>query len=81
MTILHMYSNILISINGLNIMVTLGVYFEYIKILKFFINYIMPILQVYPSYFITLLKIIAKSIYYYLHYYIIYFYKLNIIKN
>jgi hypothetical protein len=55
MIILHMYSSIIISINGVNIMVTLGVYFEYIKILcKIFIKYIMPILQVYPSYLIIL---------------------------
>jgi len=49
MTILH----IIIRINDLDIMVTLDVYFEYIKILhKMFTKYIVPILQVYPSYFI-----------------------------
>jgi len=42
----------IISINGLNIMVTLDVYFEYIKVLrKIFTKYIVPILQVYTSHF------------------------------
>ncbi len=51
-----MYSSIIISINGLDIMVTLiGVYFEYIKFLcKIFTKYIVPILQVYPHLFIIL---------------------------
>ncbi len=69
-----MYSNNIIDINGLNIMVTLiSVYFEYIKILcKIFIKYIVPILQVYPNHIIILLKIIKNDTYYYLHlYYII----------
>jgi hypothetical protein len=45
-------------------MVTLYVYLEYIKILhKIFTKYIMPILQVYPNYFIILLKIITNDIY------------------
>jgi hypothetical protein len=57
MTILHMYSSIIISINGLNIMVPLDVYFEYIKILyEIFIEYIVAILQVHPSYLVILLK-------------------------
>ncbi len=30
--LLHVYSCIIININGLNIMVTLGVYFEYITV-------------------------------------------------
>jgi len=52
-------------------MVTLGLYFEYITILfKTFTKYIMPILQVYPSYFIILLKIITNDIYYYVILYI-----------
>jgi len=56
-TILHVYSIIILSINGFNIMVTLiNVYFEYIKILcKIFTKYIVPILQVYPHHFIILL--------------------------
>jgi len=64
-----MYSSIIISINGLNIMVTLiNVYFEYIKILcKIFTKYIVPILQVYPNHFIIFLKIITNDIYYYLY--------------
>jgi hypothetical protein len=54
--ILHMYSTIIISINGLDFMITLYVYFEYIKFLrKIFTKYIAPILQVYPSYFIIFL--------------------------
>jgi hypothetical protein len=42
-----LYSSVIISINGFNIMVTLiNVCFEYIKILsKFFTKYIVPILQ------------------------------------
>jgi len=61
------YSDIIIiSINGLNIMVTLSVYFKYIKILcNIFIQYIMPILQVYPNHFTILLKIITYEIYYF----------------
>jgi hypothetical protein len=54
-------------------MVTLDVYFEYIKIIhKMFITYIMPILQVYPSYFIIYFKIITNENYYYFYYNIIY---------
>ncbi len=64
MTILHVYSNIIININDLDIMITVGAYFEYIKILySIFIKCIVAILQVYPSYFITFLKIITNSIY------------------
>jgi hypothetical protein len=61
------YSNIIISINGLNIKVTLNdIYFEYIKIIcKIFAKYIVPILQVYPNQFIIILKIITNEIYYY----------------
>jgi hypothetical protein len=63
--------NIIISINGLDIMVTLGVYFKYIKDLcKIFNKYIVPILQVYPNYLIVHLKIIIDDIYYIILYYI-----------
>ncbi len=71
MTILHVYSSIIININGLNIMV-IGVYFEYIIILsKIFSKYIIAILQVYPSYLIILHKMIRNDIYKYhiLHFY------------
>jgi hypothetical protein len=45
-----MYSRIIVNMNDLDIMVTLYVYFEYIKILcEIFTKYIAPILQVYPS--------------------------------
>ncbi len=45
MTTLHVYSIIIISINGLDVIVTLHVYFEYIKILcKIFTKYIVAIL-------------------------------------
>jgi len=66
------YSNIIVSINGLDIMVTLNsVYFEYIKILcKIFVKYIMPILKIYPNQLIIFLKIITNDIYYYYYYYI-----------
>ncbi len=65
-----MYSNIIISINGLDIVVTLnGIYFEYIKIIcKIFAKYIVPMLQVYPNHFIIFLKIITNDIYYYIIY-------------
>jgi len=65
------YSNIIISINDLDIMVTLNsVYFEYIKILcKIFVKYIMPILKIYPNQLIIFLKIITNEIYYYYYYY------------
>jgi hypothetical protein len=65
-TILDVYSNIIININGLNIMVTLnGIYIEYIKIIcKIFVKYIVPILQIYPNNLIILLKIIKNDIYY-----------------
>ncbi len=44
-------------------MVTLVIYFEYIKVLcKIFIKYIVPKSQDYPSYFIILLKIITNDI-------------------
>jgi len=66
-TILHVYSSIIISINGFDIITTLiSGYFEYIKILcKIFTKYIMPILQVYPHHLIIFLKIITNDIYYY----------------
>ncbi len=68
-----MYSSIIISINGLDIMVTLNsVYFGHIKILcRIFAKYIMPILQIYPIHLIILLTIITNDIYYY---YIIHLY-------
>jgi hypothetical protein len=64
-----MYSSIIISINGLDIMVTLNsVYYEYIKLLcKTFAKYIVPILQVYPNHFIIFYKIITNDIDYYLY--------------
>jgi len=57
-TILDAHSSIIISINGLDIMVTLNsIYFKYIKILcKIFVKYIMPILKVYPNHLIIFLK-------------------------
>jgi hypothetical protein len=59
----HMSSSFIININGFNIMVTLYAYFEYIKILhKIFTKYIVPILQVYTSYFILTFKIITNEI-------------------
>jgi hypothetical protein len=62
------YSIIIISINGLDIMFTLNnIYFEYIQILcKIFAKYIMPILKVYPHHLIIFLKIITNDIYYYI---------------
>jgi len=59
------YSSIIITINGLDIMVTLiNIYFEYIKIsCKIFTKYSMPILQVYPHHLIILKKLITNEIY------------------
>jgi hypothetical protein len=56
---------LLLTLNAFDIMLTLGVYFEYIKILcKIFIKYIVTILQVYPNYLIILPEIITNNIYY-----------------
>jgi hypothetical protein len=64
MTILHVYSIIIININAFDIMVTIDVYFECIKILcKIFIKYNLAILQCYPIYFIMILRIIKNEIY------------------
>jgi hypothetical protein len=53
---------LLLALNGIDIMVTLCVYFEYIKTLcQIFIKYIATILQVYLSYIIIFLKIITKK--------------------
>jgi hypothetical protein len=62
-TILHVYSSIIISMNGFYIMDTLiNIYFEYIQIsCKIFAKYIVPILQVYPNQLIILLKIITND--------------------
>ncbi len=70
--ILHMYSSFVISINRLDIIFTLNVYFEYSKFLhKIFLKYVVPISQLHPNYFIILLKIITKDIYNYLSYIIL----------
>jgi len=67
---------LLSTLKGLDIMVTLNMYFEYIKVLcKIFIKYIMVILQIYPSYFIILLNFFTNGIYYYIILYV-YFYSL-----
>jgi len=52
------------NINGLNIMATLiSVYFEYIKFsCKIFTKYIMPILQVYPTILLYVLKLLKITI-------------------
>ncbi len=53
---------LLLTLNGINIKVTLSVYFEYIKVLcQTFIKYIASILQVYPNYFIILFKITTSN--------------------
>jgi len=61
MTILHVYSNITISINNFNIIVTLSVYFENIKKLcKTLINTLHPyykFVQIILLYFFKLLKL------------------------
>ncbi len=52
-----MYSSIINSINGHDILVTFNsAYFEYIKTLcKIFAKYIMPMLKVYPNHLIIFL--------------------------
>jgi hypothetical protein len=65
-----MCSSIIININGFNIMVTLGVYFEYIKILfKIFTKYIVPYYKFIQT-ILLLFQIIKNDIYY--HSYIFY---------
>jgi len=50
---------LLLALNGLSIMDTLCIYFEYIKVLcKTFTKYIVAILQVYPNCFIIILTCI-----------------------
>jgi len=67
-TILNVYSSIIININGLDIMVTLNSYFEYIKNLcNIFVKYVMAILKVYPNNLIIFLKIIRNYNSYYLY--------------
>jgi hypothetical protein len=58
---------LLLTLNGLDIMVDINVYLEYIKFLcKInFTKYIVAILQVYPSYFIIFLKMITNENDYY----------------
>ncbi len=64
-----MYSNIIISINGFDIMVTIiSVYFEYINFLcEINTKYIVPILQVYPNHLIILLKRLQMTFIMYLY--------------
>ncbi len=58
---------LLLTLNDLHIMVTLGIYFEYIKVLcQIFTKYITTILQVYPSYFLILPRIITNDVYCYI---------------
>jgi hypothetical protein len=57
---------LLLALNGLDIMVTLSVYVEYIKVLcKIFIKYMGTILQVYYNFLILLPKMIRNDFYYY----------------
>jgi len=63
-------------------MVTLGIYFEYIKILsKIFSKYIVAILQICPIYFIIYPKIITNDIYCYIFTIIFIYIHYFIIKN
>ncbi len=59
---------LILTLNDLHIMVIVGIYIiEYIKILcEMFTKYIVAIIQVYPNYFIILLKIIKTNNYYYI---------------
>ncbi len=59
--------SLLLTLNGLHIMVTLGIYFEYIKIIsQIFSKYIVAILQICQIYFIIYPKIITNDIYCYI---------------
>ncbi len=63
----------LLTLNCFNIINTLGVYFENIKVLcKIFTKYIVAILKIYPSYLVILIEIIPNEIYYNYNY--MYFY-------
>jgi hypothetical protein len=65
---------LLLASNNLYIMVTLGLYFEYINVVyKIFARYTVAILQFYPCYLIILLKMIKNDIYRY--YYLLLYYK------
>jgi hypothetical protein len=73
--ILHVYSSIIININGLDIMVTLCVYFEHNK---FYVNYLLSILCPYYNFIQAILLYFLKLfqmtyIIYIILYYIIYF--------
>jgi hypothetical protein len=58
---------LLLTSNELHIMVTLGIYFEYIKVIfTIFTIYIATILQLYLSYFIILPKTITNDICYFI---------------
>jgi len=74
MTILHVCSSIIININGLDIMVTLCVYFELNKI---YVNYLLSILCPYDKfiqaillYFLKLFQVTFIIILYYIILYI-----------
>jgi hypothetical protein len=60
----YMYiQKLLLTLNGLHIMVILCIYFEYIKVLcKILTKYIVIILQVYLQFFIILFEIITNEI-------------------
>lgn len=62
-----MYSSFIININWLNIIYTLYVYIKKKLLHKIFGKHIVPILQIHPSYFIIILKIITKDIYNYFY--------------
>jgi hypothetical protein len=57
MTILHVYSSIVININGLDIMVTLCIYFEHNK---FYVNYFLNILCPYYKFIQAILLYFFK---------------------
>jgi len=58
------FQGLLLTLNGFNIIDTLHVYFENIKVIcKIFIKYIMAILKIYPSYLVILIEIIPNEIY------------------
>ncbi len=62
MTILHMYSNIIISINGFDNMVTLYVYFEYIqKFVKYLFNILCPYYKFIQAILFYVLKLLQMT--------------------
>jgi len=67
------FQGLLLTLNGFDIIDTLGVYSENIKVLcKIFTKYITAILEIYPNYLVIFIEFIPNENYYYYYYYYIY---------